>query len=192
MSRNGYLDMALARGRVACRALGLATWLALLAGVSFACTGGSANQAGRQANALLEEGHTDEALVAYREGRHQWPTMGIFPYGEALALYQMDRYEEAEAPLREAISLSPTAAESHLYLGHVLSRLNRHDEASGAYEESTILAPMEARGWKGLGYAHYNAHRYPEARVALEKYLVFARDAPDYESVWQLIQTLPR
>ena len=50
---------------------------------------------------------------------------------------------------------------------------------------------MDARGWKALGYTHYNARRYLEARVALEKYLVFARDAPDYESVWHLVQTLP-
>ena len=69
--------------------------------------------------------------------------------------------------------------------------MNRHDEAAGAYEEATRLAPMDARGWKGLGYAHYNARRYPEARVALEKYLAFARDALDYESVWHLVQTLP-
>ena len=113
-------EMALAWGKVAGRVLSIATWLALLAGASFACTGGSARQAGHQANALLAEGRTDEALAAYREGRHQWPTMGFFPYGEGLALYRLDRYEEAEAPLREATRLSPAAAEHHLYLGHVL------------------------------------------------------------------------
>ena len=123
--------------------------------------------------------------------RRQWPTMGIFPYGEGLALYRLERYEEAEAPLREATRLSPAAAENHLYLGHVLSRLKRYDEAVGAYEESTRLASMDARGWKGLGYAHYNARRFLEARIALEKYLAFARDAPDYDSVWRLVQTLP-
>jgi MSHA biogenesis protein MshN len=178
-------------GTVAGRMLSAAIWLVLLAGASLACTGGSERQAGRQANALLEEGRTDEALAAYREGRRQWPTTGIFPYGEGLSLYLLDRSEEAEAPLREAIRLSPGAADNHLYLGHVLSKLDRQDESVGAYEEATRLAPMDGRGWKALGYTHYNAGRYREARVALEKYLAFARDAPDYEAVWHLIQTLP-
>jgi len=191
MSGKRYTAESMFVATLAGRVLSVATWLALLASASFACTGGSAREAGHQANALLEEGRTDEALAAYREGRRQWPTMGLFPYGEGLALYRLDRYEEAEAPLREATSLSPAAAENHLYLGHALSRLNRHDEAVGVYEESTRLAPMDARGWKGLGYALYNARRYPEARVALEKYLAFARAAPDYDSVWRLVQTLP-
>ena len=174
------------------RLLSVVFLMALLAVASSACTGGSAGQeAGYQANALLEDGRVEEALAAYREGRRQWPAMRIFPYGEGLALYLLNRNEDAEAPLREAIRLVPEAAESHLYLGYVLSRLNRNDEALAVYQEATRLAPMDGRGWKALGYAHYNARRYTEARVALEKYLAFARKAPDYESVWHLIQTLP-
>lgn len=159
--------------------------------VSVACTGGPARQAAREAGALLDAGRGEEAVTAYREGRRQWPATAIFPYGEGVALYGLDRHAEAEAPLRAAIHLAPNEADHHLYLGHVLSQLKRYEEAVGAYDEATRLAPMDARGWKGLGYAHYNGHRYAEARVALEKYLAFARDAPDYQSIWHLIQTLP-
>jgi len=156
-----------------------------------ACSGGPERQAARAAAASLEGGRTEEALAAYREGRRQWPAVGVFPYGEGVSLYVLDRPAEAEAPLREAVRLEPDEPEHHLYLGHVLSQLRRYDEAVVAYGAATRLAPMDARGWKGLGFAHYNGRRYADARTALEKYLAFARAAEDYESVWHLVQTLP-
>ena len=108
-----------------------------------------------------------------------------------MALYLLGRHEEAEDPLREAIRLAPGEGLYHLYLGHALSELRRYDEAVTAYEAMTRLEPLEARGWKALGYVHYNRRHYPEARAALQKYLAFARDAEDYESVWHLVQSLP-
>ena len=170
-------------------------WLAVAAGVlatvSIACTVGPPRQAALEAHALLEEGRAEEALTAYREGRRQWPAMEIFPHGEGVALYVLKRHAEAEAPLRAAIGLAPDEADHHVYLGHVLSELKRYDEAIRAYEEAIRLAPTDARAWKGMGFAHYNVRRFAEARMALEKYLAFARGAPDYLSVWHLVQTLP-
>ena len=156
-----------------------------------ACGGGPERAAVGRANHLLEEGQAEEALAAYRDGRETWPEAAVFPYGEGVALYTLERFTEAEAPLREAIHLAPDEGIHHPYLGHVLSALRRYDGAVVAYEEMTRLEPLEPRGWKALGTAHYNRRSYAEARQALERYLAFARDAEDFEAMRRLIQTLP-
>ncbi|MFQ5719306.1 MAG: tetratricopeptide repeat protein [Acidobacteriota bacterium] len=157
----------------------------------FGCVTGPQRAAARAADELLASGQAEKALAAYREGRRAWPDDVAFPFGEGAALYTLERYAEAESPLREAIRLAPGDANPQFFLGHVLSALGRHDEAVAAYEVVVRLEPIEPRGWKALGFAEYNRGRYPEARVALQKYLAFARDAADFESVRRLIQALP-
>jgi tetratricopeptide (TPR) repeat protein len=174
-------------GRHAHGPLARAAAAALL--VAGACSG--EQRAVEDANRLLREGRTEEALAAYREALRHSPDVAVLHYGEGLALYQMKRYAEAEGPLRKAIELSPVEADPYLYLGHVLGRLGRMEEAAAAYREATRLAPIGPEAWKGLGLAEYNLKRYPEAREALEKYVTFAPRATDAAQINALVRSLP-
>ena len=165
---------------------------ALLGILLAACAGTAVQRATEEANRLLREGRTEEALAAYREGLRHSPDVADLHYGEALALYAFKRFDEAETPLRRAVGLDGRQAEYHLYLGHVLGRLERMEEAVEAYRESTRLAPIAPDGWKGLGLAEYNLGRWAEARVALEKYLAYAPAARDRPAISGLVRSLPR
>jgi Flp pilus assembly protein TadD len=169
------------------RAWGLALVLALLA----ACSTDSGRHAVREAGQLLGEGRIEEALAAYRAAGSEHPESPEIHFGEGLALYLLDRYDEAEEPLLRAVELEPNDGRYHLYLGYVLSRLERREEATEAFRQMTRMEPMDPEGWRALGYNEYNRKRYPQARAALEKYLAFAREAEDRFSVAQLLATLP-
>ncbi|MFQ5669995.1 MAG: tetratricopeptide repeat protein [Acidobacteriota bacterium] len=162
--------------------------LALLAG----CQGGAVRRAAVQGNRLLEQGRLQEALSVYRAAQRQHPEAAVLRTGEGVALYRLERYDEAEAALREAIRLDASDSNEFLYLGHVLSRQKSLPEAAQAYQEATRLDPLDPRGWKALGFTEYNRRRYPQARIALEKYLAFARGAADEIAISQLVSSLPR
>jgi len=157
-----------------------------------ACAGSPAQRAAADANELLSAGRAQEALVAYREAQRHSPEFADLHYGEGLALYKLERIDEAEAPIERAIRLDPEVAEYHLYLGHVRGKLENREEAIEAYRESTRLAPIRPEAWKGLGLMLYNVGRYPEARAALERYLAFAPAARDRSAISSLAQSLPK
>jgi eukaryotic-like serine/threonine-protein kinase len=91
-------------------------------------------------------------------------------------LYEWD-YPRAEELLRRAIARQPSAAESHLYLAHLLSNLGRHDEALAEVGQARSLDPnlLIARSLEGQFLVM--ARRYDEALARLD---ATVEDAPRF------------
>jgi tetratricopeptide (TPR) repeat protein len=70
--------------------------------------------------------------------------------GTVAFFYEWD-YPRAEELLRRAIARQPNAAESHVYLAHLLSNLGRHDEALAEIGQARSLDPnlLLARSLEG-------------------------------------------
>jgi tetratricopeptide (TPR) repeat protein len=78
------------------------------------------------------------------------------------ALRDLDRLDEAEESIREALRLKPGFANAHCNLGIVLDYLGRFEEAEASYRTALRLQPeaRECRG--GLGEAILLAGKFEE------------------------------
>ena len=87
--------------------------------------------------------------------------------GTVAFFYEWD-YPRAEELLRRAIMRQPSAAETHLYLAHLLSNLGRHDEALTDVREARSLDPnlLIARSLEGQFLVM--ARQYEEALARLD------------------------
>jgi len=77
----------------------------------------------------------------------------------------MERYDEAEAPLRKAVELNPKYGWAWAELGHLLSaHLGRYDEAEEILRKSVELSPNDSWAWLSLAtLLHRSLQRYAEA-----------------------------
>ncbi|MCH8150215.1 MAG: tetratricopeptide repeat protein [Planctomycetes bacterium] len=71
--------------------------------------------------------------------------------GVGTALEKLERYEEAERSLREAVRLAPGNADAHFALGNVLRAQKRIDEAVDQYEKTIAARATYARAYINLG-----------------------------------------
>lgn len=60
------------------------------------------------------------------------------------ALIELNRAEEAETVLREAVRRAPRSSDAYAKLGHCLTILGRHDQAAAAYSRSAALKTASA------------------------------------------------
>jgi serine/threonine-protein kinase len=81
--------------------------------------------------------------------------------------YEWD-YPRAEALLRRAAIRQPSAAESHVYLAHLLSNLGRHDEALVEIRQARSLDPNLPIARSLEGQFLVMARRYDEALAHLD------------------------
>lgn len=58
--------------------------------------------------------------------------------------FEAGRWEEAEAELRQALSMNPQQAEWHFNLGLTLDAAGRHTDAAGAFRSAAELNPQDA------------------------------------------------
>jgi serine/threonine-protein kinase len=87
--------------------------------------------------------------------------------GVVAFFYEWD-YRRAEALLRRAITRQPSAAESHLYLAHLLSNLGRHDEALTEIGVARSLDPNLPIARSLEGQFFVMARRYDEAIARMD------------------------
>jgi tetratricopeptide (TPR) repeat protein len=110
-----------------------------------------AEQAAKRALALVPE-HAEALSV-----------LGVVAF-----LYEWD-YPRAEALLRRAATRQPSAAESHVYLAHLLSNLGRHDEALVEIRQARSLDPNLPIARSLEGQFLVMARRYDEALALLDR-----------------------
>lgn len=113
----------------------------------------------------------DLAVAQYREAVRlnrlavdpsPWPAINL---GSALA--RGGTYEEAEALLREAIRIDPTAAPAHYHLGTVLEQTNRPDDAILALQAAAAADPAYADPHYALARLYRRQGRIADADAAL-------------------------
>ena len=80
-----------------------------------------------------------------------------------LALFKLDRPDEALVELNAALALAPDMAEAHNGLANVLRRLGRVEEAIVAYSQAITCNPASAEAYSNRGVAWQYLRRIPEA-----------------------------
>jgi len=84
---------------------------------------------------------TDEALEWLAKGEAQFPRSAALRHRMGRLLLEAKRDQDAEAELREAISLEPRFLDAHLALGLALEGQGRKEEAGALFAELRRLAP---------------------------------------------------
>src|SRR5229473_8533076 len=97
----------------------------------------------------------EEAIRAYKEAirlnqqqalHWPWPSMNL-----GTLLLRLNRLDEAEAHLRDSISIDPRFPVAHLRLGQVLEKKERYEEAIAELEQAARLDPTYPEPHYALG-----------------------------------------
>lgn len=101
---------------------------------------------------------------------------------EGDAFYLGQRYEEAVASYKAAITINPNLTDAWLGLAKTLRRLGRYPEAIAANEEVIRQEPQNAWGWFGKGYALLDMQQYA---AALQAYEVALQSNSSHSTFWK-------
>ena len=98
---------------------------------------------------LQGTGRPNAAIAAYREAAAAAPGSVLGMVAEAKALEGEQRFEEAEAVLRNVIASARRAEtrDAHLLLGMVLRQLGHFDEAIVHFDEAIDIDPFDVSGY---------------------------------------------
>jgi Tfp pilus assembly protein PilF len=86
-------------------------------------------------------GNRDQAVAEYELAVGLKPDDGVLRHQYGGTLLEAERFEEAEAQLREAMRLEPYWAHPHFDLGVTLARQGKHTEALAAFEMFLTRCP---------------------------------------------------
>jgi tetratricopeptide (TPR) repeat protein len=120
-------------------------------------------------NALMDQGHFEEAVTAYREAVRQTPDSADAHSNLGLALGAAAFYTEALKECREAVRLQPDAAPVQFNLGQALLRQFQYKEAEAAFREAIRLQPGYPLAVCNLGLALQGQGRLDEALEQLRR-----------------------
>jgi CheY-like chemotaxis protein len=138
-------------------------------------------QAGRTLCAPAARTSYDQTLVATRDATGD-PLGAELAFGEALQLFQSDRYDEALAKFESAVNARPDQALYHAYLGWVDFVAHGPDKAGDARERlqhALALDPDLALAHTMLGRLAATEDDAQTARHHLEKSLAIEPEQPD-------------
>ena len=113
--------------------------------------------------------NVEEFIVTQRAAIASNPDCGNSHYNLAVALIGLQKYDEAEKALKEAIHCSPTLAEAYVQLGGIC--LHRGDlDGCLAYNQQAIQSRAGfAEGWGNIGFVQLQKGEIDKAIDALEK-----------------------
>ena len=147
---------------------------------------GDRNARREMANLLRVQERRQEALEAYRGLLEIDPNYALAHSYIGDLLVQLQRYEEAVAPLSRALRLIksapsvtpdlPTAHSIHVLLGTALRELGRARAAEGHFRQALALSPRNMAALEQVAAAEFRRRRY---REALELYRTQLEIEPD-------------
>ncbi len=105
----------------------------------------------------------------------------FFPaYNNLANLYfQLDRYEEAEAILQQALDSTGDQGILYYSLGLLLAEQERFDEALEIFDKAIVLMPTQPRVHYNYGLLHQQLNQTPEAEAAFLKAYELSVSDPD-------------
>lgn len=119
-------------------------------------------------------GRFDDALRSYQEAarlnRETPPASPWPPLNLGLLLVRLDRLDEAEARLREAVDADPRFAPARYHLGIVLEKEGRLEEAASELEEAARLDPSYAEPHYALARIYRRAGERAKSERALARF----------------------
>ncbi|RXA17250.1 tetratricopeptide repeat protein [Methanosarcina sp. MSH10X1] len=134
-----------------------------------------AEEAYRKGRISFQTGRFEEALTAYGEAADAWDKVaGVFfekgkeasgkefleKAGDArscygMALFKLERYEEALGIVDAALELKPESPVEWSNRGFVLSALNRNEEALKAFENALVFDPESPKILTSMGIVYF-------------------------------------
>jgi tetratricopeptide (TPR) repeat protein len=116
----------------------------------------------------------EQAITAYREAirlNRKLPAQSPWPLANlGTLLFRLERFDEAEASLREAIAIDPRFPVARFRLGRVLERKERLDEAIAELEQAARLNPSYPEPHYALSRIHRRREQADAARRELRTF----------------------
>ena len=128
-------------------------------------------------NALLQQGHVDQAVIHYTEALQIKPDYALTHHNLGQALERQGRLEEAIRHYHVALRINPKFIKAHNSLGIVLARQGKLEEAIVQYNEALRLKPGYAKAHNNLAIA---LARQGDFQKALAHFAEALRLKPDY------------
>lgn len=127
------------------------------------------------ADALVNAGRVDEALLEYRKALVLDDRDAETHAAMGSALARRNRFDEALFHFERARALAPAFARAHAGMGRALMMLGRPSEAEAALREALRLEPDDLESLELLGWALGASGRAAEAGPVLERALATGR-----------------
>lgn len=116
-------------------------------------------------------------LEAVRLNREEAKPSAWPPANLGQALYRLDRLDEAEEALREALSYDAAMPEAHYHLGVLLNKRNRPDEGVKHLERAAELEPGNSKPHYALARSYRRAGETQKAKAALDRFRKLEQEA---------------
>ncbi len=113
--------------------------------------------------------NAEEYIARQRAAIASNPDCGTSHYNLAVALMGINKYEEAEKELFEAIEFSPSLAEAYVQLGGICLQRGDLDGCFDFNQRATKVRAGFAEGWGNIGFVHLQRGEFDDAIRALKK-----------------------
>jgi tetratricopeptide (TPR) repeat protein len=120
---------------------------------------------------LHRDGHTQQAIDAYRRVIARRPDMGLAYRRLAYLLWEQGRLADAVATLRQALSANGPDLDIEARLGTYLAEMGSLKEAIPMLEQATRADPQNTDALNGLGIAYAGAGREADALRTFQRIL---------------------
>lgn len=102
-------------------------------------------------------------------------------HARAVALYRLNRFEDALATFDRIVARQPRDAGSHYLRGCALAQLARHEDALAAFDRSLRIEANSADAWCGRGNVLQELRRFGEAAAAYQRAIALQ---PNHVNAW--------
>ncbi|MBC8393249.1 MAG: tetratricopeptide repeat protein [Deltaproteobacteria bacterium] len=113
--------------------------------------------------------NVEEFIARQRAAIASNPDCGTSHYNLAVALLGLQKYDEAEMELHEAVSCSPTLAEAYVQLGGICLQRGDLDGCLSYNQQAVNSRAGFFEGWGNIGFVHLQKGNVDKAIEALEK-----------------------
>lgn len=151
----------------------------LLAALFSVLASGEKTASLEQAQVLMEEGKSAEAVPILREYIHQNPRdyRGYVLLGRSYA--ETSQVEKAVEVLRQAVALAPSSTEAHLDLGVVEVELGHNEAGKKEFRRVLEIDPKQKEALFNLGKVLFNEEDYVPAQKMFTKYMALSPSDTD-------------
>jgi tetratricopeptide (TPR) repeat protein len=135
----------------------------------------------KQAWELIDASKPAQALALFDRILTQYPNHAPTLAGRGQALYDLQRYPEAIAVLKQALKLDAEMPFAWMALGNALDDGGQTQVSLNAYDRALQLKPKYAAAWYNKGVALGRLQRYKDAIAAYDQAIAIE---PQFESAW--------
>ncbi len=129
----------------------------------------------------LDRGEDQLAYEQFQKAVELEPSSFNLWYFSGLALYRLERYEEALDSLNQSLQFNQDYIPALSRRGLVYQSLKQPEAAKADFEQAISIQPQDPEDWRNRGIALLNLERYEQALASYDKALEFQ---PDDHKAW--------